>query len=367
MGDRLVQGNSEAPARMDQLQFFRFLAFLNVFLQHAPAWNFMNYPTFYATVSSISFFFILSGVVTGYRGYGAEQKPGAWDVIRYIAGKMLHLFPVYFLVMFISFVSSGALVALAHYRYSEVIPAAVQLLKNLLFLQSWEVSGYNSLAGITWFFSTIMFLYIFNLPAVYVINRVNKKKHANWIFIALMGCLFSLTVLYHYKQRFSEIMYYKTYVFPPARLGEYFLGILLGFLVRKNWSKAAVCKNKKTVFTIMECAVIIFWLRTIQAEVNTGPFYWGAYAVYWVLPNILLLFVFSFGFGMVSSIFRNRLLVRMGDITVNCVLLHVTVITIYCQITGLTGGGSRMVCVVSLGTCLLITVLMASLMSPKKS
>lgn len=366
MGDRTLRENISVPARMNQLQFLRFLAFLNVFLQHTPSWNFFSYPTFYGTVSSISFYFILSGMISGYSGYGRTKKPTGKDVLRYLWHKMIKFLPVYFLVNFAYFILSGAVIELVQYRFDSFLSYAFRLAKNLLFIQAWSPLSYDNYAGISWFFSVIMFLYAFNLPGVYLLNKIERHPKSNWIFRVLMGMILMAAVQYHYSQRFSENMYFWTYIFPPARMGEYFLGMILGFMVRKEWPKKYGWKNRKAVFTLLEFAVLVFWLVYIQAEVNTGPFYWGVYAVYWILPNMLLLSVFAFGFGAISDLFKNKFLVFLGDITANCVLLHTLIITIYCLFTGLTQGGSRWVCLISLGICLFTTVLMASLMTPKK-
>ena len=57
---------SQVPARQEQLQFLRFLAFLNIFITHAEQWLFFPYRSSHCANAAVSFFFMLSGMVAGY-------------------------------------------------------------------------------------------------------------------------------------------------------------------------------------------------------------------------------------------------------------------------------------------------------------
>ena len=48
----------KAGTRADQLQFLRFLAFLNVYICHAESWLFFKYPASHCAAAAVSFFFI---------------------------------------------------------------------------------------------------------------------------------------------------------------------------------------------------------------------------------------------------------------------------------------------------------------------
>ena len=46
-----------------------------------------------------------------------------------------------------------------------------QLLRNLLLVQSWSAEGAFSYNGVGWFLSTLMFLSVFNLPVMFLLNK----------------------------------------------------------------------------------------------------------------------------------------------------------------------------------------------------
>ena len=62
--------------RANQLQFLRFIAFCMIFLWHINAYAFSFIARFNmnAAAEAVSFFFILSGMVVAYSGYGKESE-----------------------------------------------------------------------------------------------------------------------------------------------------------------------------------------------------------------------------------------------------------------------------------------------------
>lgn len=63
-----TEGQIASPTRTgreEQLQFLRFWAFFNVFVCHGEQWLFFKYPTSHCSTAAVSFFFMLSGLVTG--------------------------------------------------------------------------------------------------------------------------------------------------------------------------------------------------------------------------------------------------------------------------------------------------------------
>ena len=49
---------------------------------------------------------------------------------------------------------------------------------------------------------------------------------------------------------------------------------------------------------------------------------WRSRIFTWLLPNLVLIGVFTCGMGWVSSLFRWKPLVRLGDVSFECFLIH---------------------------------------------
>ena len=78
----------------------------------------------------------------------------------------------------------------------------------------------------------------------------------------------------------------------------------------------------------------------------------------WILPNAAVLIAFSFGKGMLSRFFSSKPLVRIGDVTFECYLIHSLIIPMYGKFnkfdTSYTLGS-----LFSLAFCLLLTYAIA--------
>ena len=83
--------------RAEQLQFLRFLAFLNVYICHAEVWLFFRYPASHCAAAAVSFFFMLSGLVTALSLYGREVSLSPGAQAAYMWKKIKKVYPLYFL------------------------------------------------------------------------------------------------------------------------------------------------------------------------------------------------------------------------------------------------------------------------------
>ncbi len=176
--------------RVQQLQFLRFLAFLNIFIWHAEAWNFLNYPAGNSANISVSFFFCLSGLVTGYSYYGREIKLGLPEIGKYMWKKVKKVYPLYFLTMMIPVLHSDFPEQIAAGMPDKLWGQLEQLTKNLLLVQSWFREGCFSFNIVGWFLSTLLFLNLFNLPGIYFLQKVNGSSKKMYGLAGSLQALF---------------------------------------------------------------------------------------------------------------------------------------------------------------------------------
>ena len=149
-------------------------------------------------------------------------------------------------------------------------------------------------------------------------------------------------------------------VFPLSRIGEYICGICIGYLVCMSHGK----QNKQRssiISSILDMITMIIWIAGMYIKVDS----WHYRILHWILPNSFLIFVFAQGKGVVSKVFNLGFLRYLGDISFECFLLHQIVIIIYKNVTGLEAI-SILGNVFSILICLIITVMIASLISKKQ-
>jgi len=199
-----------------------------------------------------------------------------------------------------------------------------QLLRALLLIQAWFPEGYYAYNGVGWYLSSMVFLYGLTLPAMAVMRKVNGHSKRYFLFAFLAGGLLFGSAVYCYVTQGMDMGYWH-YIFPPARMGEYFAGMILGVTLSSVKPRIRNGYLLRTVMTALEIAVLVYWFRSLSSPGN----YWRNHIVSWLLPNLALLSVFTIGGGWISAVFRCGPLVRLGDASFACYLIHQLIINLY--------------------------------------
>lgn len=347
-------GNYKNTAnRADQLQFLRFCVFFAIFSWHAVRYVPYWFPHGEGALNAVVFFFILSGVVTGYSLHDKEVVFSVGATKQYLLKKIKKVYPLYFITTIFAVAYSGLPAYIANYDYQSAMTAFSQLIKNLLLLQSWFPRGYYAFNGVGWFLSSIMFLYLLNVPLSACLTAIGKKKHWRLITGLIFCVTVGLIVLYCYVLKGTN-MEFTEYIFPPSRLGEYICGLCIGYNVRSLIGKIPSGAVYKIIFSCAEIAAIIIWIASMYRPIVS----WHIKIVHWLFPNLLLLVVFTFGKGILSDLFKVRFLRHLGDITFECFLIHQVVINEYVVNAGAAGTGKAGK-LFSLVFCLVMTLLLA--------
>lgn len=299
-----TEGQIASPTRTgreEQLQFLRFWAFFNVFVCHGEQWLFFKYPTSHCSTAAVSFFFMLSGLVTALVFYNKDVRLSWREEGKYLWRKVKKIYPLYLFTTLYLFLytNTESLTALF-----DVQRFPGQLVRNLLLVQSWSAEGAFSYNGVGWFLSTLMFLSVFNLPVMFLLNKINRRPKG-WLLLsgALAGTLF-LTAVYCYLTKNLDMDYWQ-YIFPPARMGEYLGGMLLGMLVCTLKPHLKQGNTVRIVFTVLEVGALGYWFFMLSRAGSP----WRSRIFTWLLPNLVLIGVFTCGMGWASSLFRWKPLV----------------------------------------------------------
>lgn len=313
--------------KLNQLQFLRFIAFSFIYLYHALGTNLE--PYFYSANSAyamVSFFFILSGFGSAYSSSDNQKKPTLIAILHHEWKKIKKIYPILFLSIIFCILQTNLPNAINTLDIALLKSDGIALLKCLLMIQAWwnPFLYYN---GVTWFISAIMFLYLFDLPIRYLLDKLHKKKNEKKILFGL-SITFLIIILFTsllVKDR-TDIGYY-LYAFPPARLAEYLLGMCTGRLLYRV-STIHTQKNKTHYlrYTILEAFSLFLWVSEFFFAFPNNSF---IIQVYWILPNLFVLFIFGMGKGAFSKLFCLGPFQSVGNISMECYLLHQPLLMTY--------------------------------------
>ena len=310
--------------RLNQMQFLRTLAFLNIYMLHAGHWDLFGYPSWFGAISAVSFFFMLSGFLTGYYFHTEDAKPGMKAYGSYMYRKLSKFYPLYALTTLCAVIFSSLPQDIASGYPDRILPSTIQLFKNLLCIQSWFPDGFLAYNGPCWFSSTLLFLTALNIPFFFLLKRIEKsRKVLHWL-LALTILFFCGTFLYSYLVQNGSLQFLH-YILPLSRIGIYLGSMTLGLLIRIYTQHLANEYVPDRFFTAAEILSLMLWFCSLFFPWKP----WMEWNAAWILPNSIVLIAFSFGRGFLSRLFSSRMLVWIGNVTFECYLIHSLIIPLY--------------------------------------
>ena len=347
----MVQSEKMIRQKEDQLQFLRFFAFMNVFAMHSGGtWGLIPFDLAWnGAISAVSFFFMLSGMLVGYKAYGKNTEVSIKTICSDMRRKIWKVYPLHLLTTGITVLNYGPAAAFVNdFRNSS--GKLIQLAKNLLLIQAWFPENPFSYNVVSWYLSTLLFLYLLNLPAAAVLHRIEKKKHSKLIIWCLIAVLSLTTVAYNYAAYSFEDVHFWQYVFPLGRIGQYLLSILAGYLLCGLKIKCRELNRYKMWFTAAEIFALVLWIASLHQSTET----WYSRQIAWICPNLFLLAVFLIGQGWLSDLFRLKPLVFLGDISFECYITHQIIICLLVDANPVTPLASLLCIALTLGYTLLL-------------
>lgn len=311
--------------KLNQLQFLRFIAFSCIFLYHAFGNNLEPYLHLTnAAYAMVSFFFLLSGFGSGYSSADKHVKPTLKAILSHQWIKIKRIYPILFVSIIYCILQTNLPAAINTCNIPLLKENGWALLKCLLMIQAWwnPFLHYN---GVTWFISAIMFLYLFDLPVRYLLDKLHNYKKEKSIlagFSFLLTIIIVITALFVKNQSSDP---YFIYAFPPSRLAEYLLGMCVGRMVFRINSTT---KNSKNIilYTFLEGFALILWISASFLPFPNNTF---NVQVYWIFQNILVLIIIGMGHGGFTKLFSIKLFQHLGDISMECYLLHQPILVTY--------------------------------------
>ncbi len=312
----------------------RLIAAVNIVLFHAyssgaflelhgkPWWFFtiVKGPAFHA-----SLFFILGGFIYTIKHAAAAAE---FSTRHFLHKRLLALYPLHV-------ITTLAMVPFALWKASELGVGhlsgkmAVSLLMHLSFLWSFFPFGTFALNRPSWALGAFFLCYVFFGP---ILRRVVRLQARRSVLAACAGCCavpLVWALLYGAllaRFGFNAERYFFFHVFPPVRMAEFVLGMLLARLYQVSTLKTGGTSiwNRPIGNDLLIAATFVLILANLLLQARSGPFitYVGYHVL--VLPLFaLLVYRFARARGLFPRFTSIPLIRRLGQASFYPYLLHI--------------------------------------------
>lgn len=301
----------ENMTKINSLQALRALAFLTILAAHCGC------PGVQGALG-VSVFFMLSGFCFAINYIPKADSLPASPVgcVRFAVSKIgklyvLHLLMIAYKMLFLWAMPQNA---------GDIVKLAVQVLLLQSFVPDpYVISAYN---GVSWFLSTYMFVCI---AAPFIVRRVAKierEKHLGALFVGIIALMAALAAASPYLTAALSLDFptYFTYYFPPYRMLDFTLGVLLGrvYLMRADKRLGA---SHSLLVAVAAALCMIIGCRLYPA-LPAG----FRENLLFVPASTLLIVLCAFSGDAVQKILSWRPAVWLGDISSYAFLIHLNVI-----------------------------------------
>jgi peptidoglycan/LPS O-acetylase OafA/YrhL len=254
----------------DNLDSIRFIAALMVFLGHgvSPSFKYLNIDgtlleQFLKTISNgemgVSIFFVLSGFLITYLLINEYNTKNEISVKNFYMRRVLRIWPLYFLVVFFSFLVYPFLKSLIGIES----PLGSNVLYHLLFLSNFDVINIQKLCygsdamsqNITWSVSVEEQFYLF-WPLLFVVFPKRFWKYA----IASVIVFSMIFRMYHNED--IPVLYFHTF----SVLVDLGIGGLMAYFLNSSKKLKSFFENGSTkhhLFFISLSFCLVFWEHSI--------------------------------------------------------------------------------------------------------
>lgn len=323
------RAHSRRP-QLSSLTGMRFIAALMVFLYHSTLTE-PNITAFRGNAAQaladtfsnvgwigVSFFFILSGFVLTWSARSGDTPTRFWR------RRVAKIYPNHVVTFTLAMILFAA---------ATTSPGTAVL--NLFLLQSWvpRLSVFNSVNLPSWSLCCEALFYLLFPSLMFLACRIRPNRLWAWV-IGICGYAVLLPALAYLLPSgppamgssipVTTLQYWVVYVFPLARVPEFVLGILMARIVMSGrWVEFRLAPAAGLMAAAIIAASFVPWL-------------YGLYAVT-ILPAALLIAAAAVAdTRATTSLFRNRVLVRLGELSFAFYMVHGVVILECRKIIGYT-------------------------------
>ena len=284
----------------NNLQGLRGVFAILIVLHHSINWLVAGY-------CSVSFFFILSGLVTSITYWNKIDSEG-FSYTKFLSKRLWKIYPLHLVTLVFS-IPIGIL-SLGWISVAIGIP-------NLFLIQSWIPLEkiYFSGNALSWYLSDILFFYILSPFLIRLVKGLLTWQLLITFFLVLvlMIMLWSLVP--------NDKVHSLIYIHPLFRLFDFFTGVVLFRLL--VWFNGIFSKSSKNKIHLLEAISILFYIFTLIAFYYCPDRY--SYTSLWIVPNSLVILIFALvdnKGGCFSKILTGRLFVLLGKYSFEIFMVH---------------------------------------------
>ncbi len=220
----------------------------------------------FLVLSAMTIFFMLSGFSLQYNNaWGSTVQGGAYR--RFVGRRLLRIYPLHLATLVLVLLTSG---------WNPGWPA----LTNALLLQSWvpDTQHYFGFNGESWFLSSLFFCYLF-FP---LLSALLRRRHGPLWLLAVAVALLAAGWLLASTQAGGVRFWF--YIFPPSRLAEFAVGMLLGHYARSRGTLAARWPGAA------ELGAVLLWMAAGAVYfANRNFIIHNAMCSWWIVPGAVLI------------------------------------------------------------------------------
>jgi len=322
--DKDSQNATERTERNHWIRSFHGLRFLFVTLLflhhldnfndlHIPYWNDF-YSWFHECFFSVNFFIILSGFVVSY-GYSEKLQKGLISRRRFLVNRFLHIWPLHILTLFFALIIVHGGEFLTH------LTSPLFWLNGFL-LHAWIPDMNSSFAlsynSVSWTASVEWFCYF-----AFTVLAFMDKRTRHILTGGLWGYILCCILLAEYN--LLSLPGWVSYVNPLFRLADFLLGMTLFDLFKQGVFVPAT-KKAATFWELFASGIFIMFI-IFAVKSHSIAWHWHS-QVYYTIPSILMVYLFSFDKGFLSGILSKKTIQKLGNLSLHIYFLHQPIIVI---------------------------------------
>jgi peptidoglycan/LPS O-acetylase OafA/YrhL len=313
---------SERRAPLDALTSLRFVAALLVFSWHCVPTRRIS-VTFSFGYLGVAFFFLLSGFILTYTYHSEFGERLRWERIRaFYAARVARVYPLHLAMI------APMVACLAYLGTNEVWSAVAErtrlqeVVAQVALLQSWSPVGaiHFGANGPAWSISVEAFFYAVFPFVAFGLLRLFRTSPPHVVLLGAGAVWMAQLVLLWPQQ--ATVDDWRWYVFPPARLVDFVVGIMLAIAYLRS--------DERKPWPLRGTSAEILALAAVVLLVYVSPFVpLSVRFSAWVMPAwCATIFVFAGRRGALSRLLAHPVLVRLGEVSFAFYLSHLAVVAL---------------------------------------
>ncbi|MEA2689233.1 MAG: hypothetical protein QOD51_1840 [Candidatus Eremiobacteraeota bacterium] len=325
------------------LTSLRFVAALLVFTWHCVPTRRVS-AVFSLGYTGVAFFFLLSGFILTYTYHGAFRDGLRLDAVRaFYAARIARVYPLHLATMPLMIACLMLLGPNPLWSGVDVPTRVHAVAAQVLLVQSWIPAAaiYFGANGPAWSISVEAFFYAVFPVAAFVLLRAFRASPPHVVLLCAAAIWAAQTALLW--PRHAGVDDWRWYVFPPSRLTDFVVGMMLAIaylrsaqhagaeLCSEQHARAVLGSGRLGRVALHPTSMETLAVAAVVLAVFVSPFVpLSLRFSAWVMPAWgFLILAFARQSGAVSRALAHPTLVRLGEVSFAFYLCHLAVITLF--------------------------------------